>query len=314
MAEGVLSHSRLALAKAITAAENETAGYEDMLRRLYPHTGRALVIDVTGSPGSGKSTLAGQMARRCRQAHKTVGIIAVDPTSPFSGGAILGDRIRMNDLAADQHVATRSMGTRGSLGGLSDHTAAAVQLMDAFGMDVIFVETVGVGQSEVDIVHTADMILVTLVPGLGDDIQAIKAGILEIGDILIINKADREGADRLEAELSMMLDLDTSGGRRPPIVRTSASNGEGLDRLWLEMEQQQAYMKAEGRQARRRSVQVRHMLGNMVCRRLSRYLEDRLIDTEAFDQLAWQIQAREKDPYTAAHTLIEKLLREYKNI
>ena len=188
--------SRLALARSITAVENEYENAIDIMKAIYPKTGNARILGITGAPGAGKSTLTDKVVKHYLDQGKKIGIVAIDPTSPFSGGAILGDRIRMNDLTLNENVFIRSMGTRGSLGGLSKKTADVVKLMDAFGMDLVIIETVGVGQSEVDIVKNADTTLVVLVPGLGDDIQAIKAGILEIGDVFAINKADRDGCDR----------------------------------------------------------------------------------------------------------------------
>lgn len=197
----LLNGSRLALARAITAVESEYDEAIDIMKAIYPKTGHARILGVTGAPGAGKSTLTDKIVKQYLQQGKKIGIVAVDPTSPFSGGAILGDRIRMNDLTLNENVFIRSMGTRGSLGGLSKKTSDAVKLMDAFGMDLVIIETVGVGQSEVDIVKNADSVLVVLVPGLGDDIQAIKAGILEIGDVFAINKADRDGCDKLTLKL-----------------------------------------------------------------------------------------------------------------
>ncbi|MDU2931868.1 MAG: methylmalonyl Co-A mutase-associated GTPase MeaB, partial [Veillonella sp.] len=206
LVKGLFEGSRLALARSITAVENEYENAIDIMKAIYPKTGNARILGITGAPGAGKSTLTDKVVKHYLDQGKKIGIVAIDPTSPFSGGAILGDRIRMNDLTLNENVFIRSMGTRGSLGGLSKKTADVVKLMDAFGMDLIIIETVGVGQSEVDIVKNADTTLVVLVPGLGDDIQAIKAGILEIGDVFAINKADRDGCDRLNVEIEMMLD------------------------------------------------------------------------------------------------------------
>ncbi|MDU6063437.1 MAG: methylmalonyl Co-A mutase-associated GTPase MeaB, partial [Veillonella sp.] len=207
LVKGLFEGSRLALARSITAVENEYDNAIDIMKAIYPKTGNARILGITGAPGAGKSTLTDKVVKHYLDQGKKIGIVAIDPTSPFSGGAILGDRIRMNDLTLNENVFIRSMGTRGSLGGLSKKTADVVKLMDAFGMDLVIIETVGVGQSEVDIVKNADTTLVVLVPGLGDDIQAIKAGILEIGDVFAINKADRDGCDRLNVEIEMMLDL-----------------------------------------------------------------------------------------------------------
>ena len=228
----LLEGSRLALARSITAVENEYDNAIDIMKAIYPRTGNARILGITGAPGAGKSTLTDKVVKHYLEQGKRIGIVAVDPTSPFSGGAILGDRIRMNDLTLNENVFIRSMGTRGSLGGLSKKTADVVKLMDAFGMDLVIIETVGVGQSEVDIVKNADTTLVVLVPGLGDDIQAIKAGILEIGDVFAINKADRDGCDKLNVEIEMMLDLDSRElDWRPPIKRTIASKDVGVDEL-----------------------------------------------------------------------------------
>src|SRR5262249_23926791 len=228
LARGVLAQSPRAIGRAISEVERDSPAVPELLRRLFPETGRARIVGVTGPPGAGKSTLVQRLAQAYRKQGRRVGIVAVDPSSPFTGGAILVDRIRMAEIYTDPGVFIRSMATRGALGGLARATSDAVDVLDASGFDVVLIETVGVGQDEVDIVQAAETVAVVLVPGLGDDIQAIKAGILEIGDVFIVNKADREGADRTAAELAMMLDLSPLEGWRPPIVRTVAPRGEGI--------------------------------------------------------------------------------------
>ena len=231
--------------RAITAVENE-GGSAELLRSLFPSTGRARVIGITGPPGAGKSTLAQRLAQAYRRRGKTVGIVAVDPSSPFTGGAILGDRIRMAEIYTDPGVFIRSMATRGALGGLARATSDAVDVLDAAGFDVVLIETVGVGQDEVDIIKAAETTAVVLVPGLGDDIQAIKAGILEIGDVFVVNKADRDGADRTAAELAMMLDLSAPKGWRPPIVRTVAPSNTGVEEVLAALESHGEYLAGSG--------------------------------------------------------------------
>ena len=217
-----------ALARAISTVENRAPGWSELLKALFPHTGKARVIGLTGAPGAGKSTLVDQLAKHYRKENQTVGIIAVDPTSPYTGGAILGDRIRMQDHYGDPGIYIRSMATRGSLGGLARATADAATVLDASGRDLVMIETVGVGQDEVDIVRLADVTIVILVPGMGDDVQTIKAGIMEIADIFVINKSDREGAERVEREIRAMQSLATRHDRwTPPIVKTVASEGAG---------------------------------------------------------------------------------------
>ena len=286
-----------ALARALSEVENATARGREILRALFPFSGRARKIGVTGAPGAGKSSLVDGLAAQARRRGQTAGILAVDPSSPYSGGAILGDRIRMQSHTADRGVFIRSMATRGALGGLARATADAALVLDAAGRDLVLIETVGVGQDEVDIVKVADVVAVVLVPGMGDDIQALKAGILEIADLFVINKADREGADRLEQELKAMLELShRPDGWSPPVLRTVATTGEGVPELFDSL----AACRFEGRAAANWQTQLREMLRD-------RLLEDAVARDLAPGELeaaARQVAARERDPYS----FIEEIL------
>jgi len=265
LARDVIAGKYRALARAISLVEREDRDVERLLASIYASTGRARVIGVTGSPGAGKSTLVAAMAKFYRAQQKRIGIVAVDPTSPFSGGAILGDRIRMSELYTDRGVFIRSMATRGFLGGLAKATNDVVDLLDASGFDIILVETVGVGQDEVEVIRTVQTNMVVLVPGMGDDIQAIKAGIMEIGDVFVVNKADRPGADKTVTEVTMMMSLvEEHGDWVPPIVKTVASQSKGIDELDAAIAKHFDYLSASGELDRRNRERVRIRIETML--------------------------------------------------
>ena len=307
-----ISGSVRALAKLITMVENEMPEALEALRRLYPQTGKAYIIGITGPPGSGKSTLTDKITKELRKQNFTVGIIAVDPTSPFTGGALLGDRLRMQDITSDEGVFVRSMATRGTLGGLSKATADTVKVLDAFGKDFIIIETVGVGQDEVDIVKTADTTLLISVPGLGDDIQAMKAGIMEIGDIFVVNKADREGADRVVTELSLMLDLSPAKSAwRPPVVKTVGTVGEGIQDLAVKILAHRKFLEEGEGLVKKRNTRAREEIINLIEKEISKYIHKMLKYDVTFDEVIEQVVARQKDPYSYAQTITEPFAKYY---
>jgi LAO/AO transport system kinase len=295
------------LSRAITAIENHLPEAEELLRILFPRTGKAYLTGVTGAPGTGKSTLVDRLSAYFRGQQQQVGVIAVDPTSPYSGGAILGDRIRMQGHAGDSGVFIRSMATRGFLGGLARATAEVALLLDAAGKQQVLIETVGVGQDEIDIVRLADCVLVLLVPGLGDDIQSMKAGLMEIGDIFVLNKSDREGADRLEQELHAMLSLVAPrDGWHPPVVRTVASENKGIDVVAATIAKFRAHFEASEERQRKR---VEHWKQRLVELLESRLLQQAVGGPEGEAQLAElaaQVAARKKDPFSAVNEILSR--------
>ncbi len=306
LAEGVLAGRVPDVARAISWAESADPRFPELLGRLFPKAGRARVTGLTGSPGAGKSTLTAALARRARARERKVGIAAVDPSSPFSGGAILGDRIRMQDLYTDPGVLSRSMATRGHLGGLARATADAVDVLDAAGYDEILVETVGVGQDEVDVFRLAESCVVVLTPGMGDDIQAIKAGLMEVADLFVVNKADRDGADRVVQEILQMLELGEHGPWVPPVVKTVATAGAGLDELEAKLAEHRAFLDGpEG--ARRKRERTKGRIETLIREDFLRRVERLGGDGGALDELAARVEARAMDPLSAAHALVGRV-------
>jgi len=305
--EKLLAGDARTLARAISTVENRTPGWAELLKALYPRTGKARILGLTGAPGAGKSTLVDQLARHYRKQDRTVGIVAVDPTSPYTGGAILGDRIRMQDHFSDPGIYIRSMATRGSLGGLARATADVTTVLDASGRDLIMIETVGVGQDEVDIVRLADVTIVILVPGMGDDVQSIKAGIMEIADIFVINKSDRDGAERVEREIRALQSLAIrSDGWTPPIVKTVASEGAGISDLATAIADYEGYLQKE-------NLLLQHNIENWQ-ERLIEMLRDALLEKARAQMTdgnvahyAAEVAAHKRDPYTLIEEIVGRI-------
>ena len=308
LVERVCAGDMRALARAISLVENDTPEATDVLSGCFPHTGAALRIGVTGSPGAGKSTLVEKLAQSWRAAGKRVGVVAVDPSSAFTGGAILGDRIRMQEAIGDSGLYVRSMATRGCLGGLARATAEVSQVIEASGKDVVLIETVGVGQDEVDIVRLADVTVVVLVPGMGDDVQSIKAGIMEIADIFVINKADREGADQVEKEIRALQSLSgRNGSWVASIVKTIATTGAGVDGLLDAIEQMREWLGAEGRLQARRKSYWQERIEEMVRQALLKEARTHGLSSEQFAEHAERVASGQEDPYQLVPSLVAQV-------
>jgi LAO/AO transport system kinase len=296
-----------AVARAISKVEDVSKDASQLMKKIFPLTGRGLVIGITGAPGAGKSSLVDKLALHYRQQGDRVGIVAVDPSSPFSGGAILGDRIRMQTLGLDSGVFIRSMATRGNLGGLARTTVDAVSILDAAGYAKIIIETVGVGQDEVEVVKAADISVVVLVPGMGDDIQAIKAGIMEIGDIFVINKADREGVNATETELEALLSLATrEDSWHPPIVKTIATESKGIQELASAIESYRAFRRETSSGDGRRRAIARWRILELLRERLVLQTLESNSASEKLDRLAGEVASRQRDPYSAVEEILKR--------
>jgi LAO/AO transport system kinase len=309
LAAGVRAGDRRALARAITLVENGDPLAYELVRDVYPETGSAYVVGVTGPPGVGKSSLIAALVRHIRTADKSVGVISVDPSSPFTQGALLGDRIRLSEHFLDPEVFIRSMGTRGHLGGLAEATLQALLVLDAAGKDIVFVETVGTGQSEVEVIGIADTVLLVLMPGSGDSIQALKAGIMEIPDVIAINKKDHPAAKTMLNEVRSVLTLDKERAWKPPIVLTEALNDEGVDDLWAKVEEHRAFLDEEGLLDERRSKNLAGEVFAVASARAKTHLERAVEGDPELRRLLDEVQQRELDPLTAVREIMDKVFK-----
>jgi LAO/AO transport system kinase len=307
LAEGVRTGDTRALARAISLVENSDPLAYELVRDLYPETGRAYAVGVTGPPGVGKSSLISAIVRHLREQERTIGVISVDPSSPFTQGALLGDRIRLSDHFLDPGVFIRSMGTRGHLGGLAEATLQALLVLDAAGKELVFLETVGAGQSEVEVIGIADTIVLVLMPGSGDSVQALKAGIMEIPDVIAVNKMDHPAAKTMVNEVRSILSLDRDRAWPPPIVLTDATRGENVPELWAKIEEHRAHLESEGRLEERRRKNLAGEVFAVASGRAKAHLEQAVADDPELRRLLDEVQRRELDPLTAVKEIMEKV-------
>jgi LAO/AO transport system kinase len=307
LADRLLAGDKRALARAISLVEDDEPEGWDIVRAVYPHTGKAAIVGLTGPPGAGKSTLISALTKARRAAGRTIGVISIDPSSPFTSGALLGDRIRLTDHFLDPGVFIRSMANRGALGGLSEATLQAALLMDASGRDDVYLETVGVGQAEVDIIDHADTVVLVLIPGSGDSVQALKAGVMEIPDVIVVNKSDHPLTDTMVREIRGVLSLAPQHGWRVPIVKTQAQKGEGVDEVIEQIEQHRAYLVQEGQLAQRRRKNLRNEVLAICTHRMRVRLEEALERDDEYARLMDEVEQRQIDPATAATTLLERV-------